>query len=141
MTHSRNNFSSETKREAVKRSGGICECHRMAKAGVPGFMADGCGVHIGVGNTFFEHINTDYHSSDNSIENCAALTRTCWKIKTATYDLPRIAETKRQWDRRFGIKAQSHRPLPGTKRSGIKFSLRPYAAPIDRKTGQPWRSR
>ena len=117
MIHSRRNFTSETKRLAVIRSGGICECHLLAKAGVPGFMLDGCGLSIGVGNCFFEHVNTSWHSGDNSLDNAAVLTRTCWRNKTRTYDLPKIAKTKRQQNMRFGIKSDSGQPIPGSKRS------------------------
>jgi hypothetical protein len=137
----RREFSSETKRQAVRRSGGICECHLLGKRGIARFSSDGCGVAIGVANTFFEHINTSWHSGDDSLDNCAALTRTCWKIKTATHDLPKIAKTKRLQNWRFGIKSDSGRPLPGTRRSGIKLSLNPRSAPIDRATGREWRSR
>lgn len=124
MTRStRREFTSDTKRQAVRRSGGICECHLLAKAGIPGFRLDGCGLSIGVGNCFFEHVNTSWHSGDNSLDNAAVLTRTCWRNKTRTYDLPKIAKTKRQQNMRFGIKTESGRPIAGTKRSGWKSKM------------------
>lgn len=123
MTYTRRNFTSETKRLAVKRSGGICECHLLAKAGIPGFRLDGCGLSIGVGNTFYEHVNTSWHSGDNSLENAAVLVRTCWRNKTRTWDLPKIAKTKRQQNMRFGIRSDSGRPINGSKRSAFRKKL------------------
>ncbi len=104
---SRREFSNDTKRAAHKRSGGKCECSRLAH--IPGFKAEGCGMPLGEGNIFYEHINVDRNSHDNSLANCAVLTKTCWKIKTATYDLPLIAKTDRQFDRAIGIGRSSGR--------------------------------
>jgi hypothetical protein len=120
MTYSRREFSTETKRQAVRRSGGICECHLLAKAGVPGFRLDGCGVQIGIGNCFFEHIEPSYFAGRNDLDNIAAISRTCWKTKTAKYDLPKIAKVKRQQNMRFGIKSDSGPPIPGSKRSAFR---------------------
>lgn len=122
--HTRSNFTTETKRLAVKRSNGICECHLLAKAGVPGFSVNGCGVFIGVGNTFFEHIEPSYFAGRNDLDNIAAISRTCWKTKTAKFDLPKIAKTKRQQNMRFGIKSESGQAIAGTKRSGWKSFMR-----------------
>lgn len=137
----RHNFSSTTKRAARARSGGVCECRRLADAGVPGFSAQGCGRPLGAGNTFYEHIDPDAISARNDLDNCAVLSKTCWRLKTASYDLPIIARTARRRDRNDGIKAEHSRPLAGTRRSGIKLPLGFRARPIDRSTGQPWQPR
>lgn len=124
-------FTSATKREALARSGGICECRR-----IPHVFDVACGCALGPANTFFEHIVCDQLNPDNSIENCAVLTRTCWKFKTAEYDLPVIAKAKRNFDRNNGI----HRPkrhLPGSRRHPFKFTPG-STRPIDRRTGLPW---
>lgn len=123
MIYTRREFSPDTKRQAVRRSGGICECHLLAKAGVPGFNIQGCGVQIGVGNCFFEHIEPSYFAGRNDLGNIAAISRTCWKTKTAKYDLPKIAKTKRQQNMRFGIKSESGRPIDGSKRSAFRKKL------------------
>lgn len=123
MTYTRRNFTNETKRLAVRRSGGICECHLLAKAGVPGFRLDGCGVQIGVGNCFFEHIEPSYFAGRIDLDNIATLSRTCWKMKTATWDLPKIAKTKRQQNMRFGIRSESSAPIPGSKRSPFRKKI------------------
>lgn len=123
MTYSRREFSPDTKRQAVRRSGGICECHLLAKAGVLGFNVQGCGVQIGVGNCFFEHIEPSYFAGRNDLDNIAAISRTCWKMKTAKYDIPKIAKTKRQQNMRFGIKSESSTPIPGSKRSVFRKKM------------------
>lgn len=119
--HRRRNFSKETKRLAFERSGGICECHLLPNH-------QGCGRPLGPGNTFYEHINPDALNGSNDLYNCAALTKTCWRLKTNTYDLPRIAKSNRVRDQARGIRPTQFRPLPGTKASGIAkpFIGEPY---------------
>jgi hypothetical protein len=131
--HRRREFSTQTKRDAYSRSGGICECHRIPWLERP----KGCGVKLVTGAIFYEHIICDFHCSDNSLSNAAVLCRTCWKEKTARFDIPSIAKTKRLIDSVRGINTSVGRPLPGTIRSGIKLSFR---GPIDRRTGLPWRT-
>ncbi len=111
----RNEFSAPTKRAAYKRSGGICECHR-----IPNWPHPICGAPLGEGNTFYEHIEQDAISGRNDLDNCAVLTRTCWRLKTDTIDQPTIAKVDRVSDRAHAIKPHHHRPLIGTRRSGWK---------------------
>lgn len=136
MTRTRREFPNSVKRAARERAAGICECHRVPQ--LPTF-GKSCGCKLGPGNTFFEHVNPDGLTGDPVLENCCALCKTCWRIKTSTYDIPRIAEAKRRQDRDSGIGRSVYRPLIGTRRSGIKLSTRPYSRPIDRRTGQPLR--
>lgn len=100
MRHTRSNFSKETKRQTFARSGGICECHLM-----PHIFKDPCGLPLGIANTFYEHQDPDRISGRNDLDNCAVLSRTCWRYKTSTYDLPIIAKVKRNEDFAKGIKA------------------------------------
>jgi hypothetical protein len=100
-------FTARTMREAWDRSNGICECHRVPMLNRP----QGCGQALGEGNTFYEHITPDNIKSDNSLGNCAALCKTCWREKTNTYDKPVIAKSNRQRDRARGIRVQPVRPL------------------------------
>lgn len=130
----RREFSPDTRRQALIRSKGFCECHRVPQ--LPTFGV-GCGVKLSIGNIYFEHIVCDALDGDNSIDNCAALTKTCWRAKSYAYDIPVIAKVKRQRDKSFGIRRSLYRPIPGTKASGIRKPLRPFADPIDRRTGQP----
>lgn len=125
-------FSSPTKREAYRRSGGFCECHLVPWLRRP----NGCGARLGDGNTFYEHIEPSAISGRNDLENCAVLCKICWKEKTARYDLPVIAKSNRQRDRARGIKRQPMKALPGTVRSGIKTFL-DGSPPVWRDSGKP----
>jgi hypothetical protein len=136
--HRRREFPSPVKRAAYTRSGGICECHLVRQ--IPTYRV-GCGQRLSSGNTFYEHIAPDQLQGGNDIDNCAVLVKTCWKLKTASYDLPTIASNNRKRDRDRGIKPQDYAPMPGTKRSGIKLRMKPFGKPIDRETGREWRSR
>ena len=105
MRSKRNNFSKETKRQAFARACGKCECNRLCLYGVGGFSEKGCGQNLGpVGNIFYEHIIVDRAGGKPTLDNCAVLTRTCWKIKTATHDLPLAAKVRRQEDMARGIR-------------------------------------
>lgn len=121
MTYTRRNFTTKTQREAVIRSGGICECHLLAKAGVPGFRVDGCGLPIGIGNTWYEHVICDGIGGDPTLENCAVLTKTCGRLKSRSYDIPIVAKVKRQQNLRFGIRSRSY--LPGGRDDYLKKKL------------------
>lgn len=131
IRHRRNNFSKDTKRQAFERSNGICECHL-----IPHVFKVACGCALGPGNVFYEHVNPDAISGRADLENCAALTKTCWSYKTNSYDKRVIAKSNRVQDRARGIRAEQFNPLPGTKASGIKIPMRPFARPINRATGQ-----
>ena len=133
MTRSRRHeFTSETKRLAYTRSGGMCECALVPW--LPTFGV-GCGCALGPGNVFYEHIIPDNIGGDNSLGNCAVLTKTCWRAKTSGYDLPTIADANRQRDRARGIKPRSWRPMPGGRNSDIKIRI--GKPPVWRDSGRP----
>jgi len=136
MTRTRREFPNSVKRAARDRAAGVCECHRVPQ--LPTFCK-GCGCKLGPGNIFYEHIDPDGLCGEPSLLNCAVLVKTCWRIKTNGYDIPKVAQAKRREDRHSGIARTTWRPMAGTKASGIKLSLRPYSRPIDRRTGQPLR--
>lgn len=112
----RSEFSKPVKRTAYERSGGICECHRIQ--GVPGFIAGGCGQPLGPGNVFYEHVDPDGAGGKPTLENCAVLTKTCWRIKTDTFDQRVVAKTKRMSERAAGIGRRNGPPMMGSKASG-----------------------
>lgn len=113
-------FTSETKRAAYQRSRGVCECARIPFLRRP----NGCGIVLGAGNVFYEHVIPDNIRPDNSLDNCAVLCRTCWREKTAKYDRPTIAKSNHSRDRNRGIKPVSRcNPLAGTVASGWKKSF------------------
>ena len=74
------------------------------------------------GQIFYEHCNPDWISKDNSLSNCAVLTKTCWRIKTSSYDLPTIAKVKRVRDAWRGIDGAG-RPMDGSRRSRFKVHV------------------
>lgn len=107
MRSKRNNFSRETKRQAWERAHGMCEWFRLNDAMVPGFegFRVPCIADLGpVGNIFYEHIIPDRMGGKPTLDNCAVLCRNCWKIKTAKYDQPKVAKTRRQEDMARGIR-------------------------------------
>jgi hypothetical protein len=113
-------FTAETKREAFARSGGICECHS-----IPWLKrADGCGVRLMAGGIFYEHITPDAIRPDNSLSNCAVLSKTCWREKSYQYDIPLIAKSNRVRDRHFGTRATPDQVIVGTIASGWKNHMR-----------------
>ena len=109
----RNNFSASTKEQAYSRSGGVCECHRL-----PNWPHPICGLKLGEGNTFYEHVDPDFFSKRNDLDNAACLTKTCWMLRT-TQNLRAIAKSNRVRRRSQGIKADLRsRPIVGTIASG-----------------------
>jgi hypothetical protein len=116
---SRLEFTAATKRAAFARSTGVCECHLIPWLRRPA----GCGVKLVAGGMFFEHITPDAIRPDNSIDNIACLTRTCWREKTARFDLPVIAKSNRVRDRHFGTRAEPQQVIVGSKASGWKHRM------------------
>lgn len=116
MSRSRLEFSKKTMRAAFDRSGGICECARVPMLGRP----QGCGQKLTDGRVRYEHIVPAELGGDNSLDNAAALSISCWKEKTARFDLPTIAKSNRQRDRARGIGRRSSRPMPCGRNSRWK---------------------
>jgi cytochrome c553 len=99
-TMARREFTKAVKREALKRSGGLCE------ASGPWYgLAAGqrCNAPLAHG-VQFDHIILDANSKDNSLENCAAVCLRCHGMKTAKHDTPLAAKTLRQQDAARGIR-------------------------------------
>ncbi|RAS13506.1 HNH endonuclease signature motif containing protein [Ensifer adhaerens] len=99
---SRNEFTKQTKRDALKRSGMKCE----AVGKMYGFEAgEGCDAPLSFG-VEFDHIVLDANSKDNSLSNCAAVCVRCHRWKTAKHDIPMAAKTVRMQDKHLGIKSK-----------------------------------
>lgn len=128
----RREFPKAVRREAFDRSNGICECALVPALPTYG---KGCDCKLGPGNTFYEHINPDGNGGTNDIANCAVLTKTCWLFKSRFYDAPVVAKALRMRDRAINAQTETVRPLPGTKRSGIKLSF--SHSPCWRDSGAP----
>lgn len=113
---SRNEFSKPTKREALKRSGGLCE----ATGALYGLQrGQRCNAPLSFG-VEFDHIDPDANSKDNSLENCCACCPRCHRWKTSNVDQPRIAKTVRQSDKWNGIKRRKGPPMAGARDSRFK---------------------
>lgn len=95
----RREFSKETKRQALKRSGGLCE----AVGFLYGLGSDKrCNGNLGFG-VIFDHILADSNSGEPTLENCAAICTVCNRFKTDKFDTPRAAKIKRISDKHRGI--------------------------------------
>ena len=126
-------FSAQTRRDAFARSGGVCECHRIP------WLKVKCARPLSAGNIFYEHIKPCEIGGGNDLDNCAVLTKTCWRIKTDSYDRKVIAKSNHVRDRAIGIRRHASRPMPFGRADPIKMTL--ARGPVDRRTGQPWRGR
>lgn len=105
----RREFTKQTKREALRRSGGKCEAVGAMYGLDPGRR---CNAPLGYG-VEFDHVILDANSKDNSLENCAAVCIKCHKWKTAKHDTPLAAKTVRQQDKNDGIdKPRGFRKAP-----------------------------
>ncbi|MBL8582823.1 MAG: HNH endonuclease [Rhizobiaceae bacterium] len=103
----RREFSKQTKREALQRSGLLCEAVGVMYGLDPRHR---CNAPLGYG-VEFDHVILDANSKDNSLENCAAVCIKCHKWKTAKHDTPLAAKTVRQRDKLgLGIKSRSTFP-------------------------------
>lgn len=109
---SRREFTKPTKREALKRSGMLCEAIGEWYGLEPGHR---CNAPLSHG-VEFDHIDLDANSKDNSLANCAAVCPACHSYKTRFHDTPLAAKTLRQQDKALGIKR--HRSTFATSRSG-----------------------
>lgn len=107
----RHEFSKPTKREALKRSHGLCEAVGAVYGLEPGQR---CNAPLSHGVEFDHYpVPATEHDSDG-LENCVACCRTCHSHKTRTFDIPVQAKTKRVSDKHLGIRQPSRwasRPL------------------------------
>ena len=116
---SRREFNKPVKREALRRSGMLCE----AIGAVYG-LATGkrCNAPLGYG-VRFDHVVADAIGGEPTLENCAAVCTDCHGFKTAKHDTPRAAKVKQQSDKHLGIRQRRGRPMPGTKASGWRHKM------------------
>lgn len=105
----RKEFTKPVKRDALKRSAGLCEA-----SGTLYGLDNGkrCNAPL-AGGVEFDHIVRACDGGDNSLENCAAVCKRCHGHKTAAFDTPQAAKTKRMSDKSAGIKTAPQKPLQG----------------------------
>ena len=102
---SRSQFSRATRRDALRRSGQLCEA-----SGTRYGLAEGvrCNGPLSKG-VEFDHDLPDQLGGDNSLENCRAICRACHKHKTKG-DIRQIRKADRQRDKASGAwKKPKHR--------------------------------
>lgn len=120
-THDDQAIPGYVKLRVLERFGFRCpKCTRSLK-----FVAWDCD-HIVALENGGEHRETNFQPL--CVTPChSSKTKTDRKIKAKRDKLVR---------RDYGIRPAVYRPLPGTHASGIKLSLKPFARPIDRRTGR-----
>lgn len=95
---SRHEFSRETRREALKRSGLKCEASGP-RYGLAEGQRCNCSLSLGVQ---YDHDVPDQLGGENSLENCRAVCIQCHKIKTRG-DIRQIRKSDRQRDKASGV--------------------------------------
>ena len=78
-----------------------------------------CNAPVDLGGFHYDHIVPTWMSDDCGVENGQLLCIFCHRTKTKQ-DIKNIAKVKRIQKKRAGLRKPRGRPLPGTKRSGIK---------------------
>lgn len=89
---SRREFTTKTRKEALKRSAKRCEAVG-SWYGLPEGMRCTADLALGVQ---YDHLILDANSKDNSLDNCRAVCPKCHGWKTANRDTPTAAKTVRQ---------------------------------------------
>ncbi|MGN6773140.1 MAG: HNH endonuclease signature motif containing protein [Rhizobiaceae bacterium] len=102
----RREFTTKTRKQALKRSGLRCEA-----VGSWYGLPDGqrCPANLGDG-VEYDHLILDANSKDNSLENCRAVCPKCHRWKTANRDTPTAAKTVRQ--QFSGLKTKAKAKIP-----------------------------
>lgn len=120
-------FSKAIKREALRRSGGLCEAAGEVYGLKPGQR---CNAPLSHGVEFDHYPIAATERDSDGLDNCVACCRTCHRYKTSTFDVPMQAKSKRMQDRHVGI-----RPAPKMRGRGFPKAEPQHTAtrPIRRK--------
>lgn len=101
---SRLEFGKPVKREALRRSGGLCE----GVGPVYGLAAgQRCNAPLSHGVEFDHYPLRAADGGGNGLDNCVAACPTCHSFKTANFDTPMAAKGKRVSDKHLGIRKPS----------------------------------
>lgn len=125
----RHDFSKPTKREALKRSGGLCEAMGTVYGLEPGQR---CYAPLSHGVEFDHYPVAATERDSDGIDNCVACCRTCHSFKTRTFDIPMQAKSKRVQDAHTGVT----RPASTLRSAGFAKALPQNTAtrPIEKWT-------
>lgn len=131
----RREFSTKTRKEALKRSGLRCEA-TGEWYGLP--AGERCTANLGLG-VEYDHLILDANSKDNSLENCRAVCPKCHRYKTSNRDVPTAAKTVRQqfMGLKTKVKAPIPSPLKAAKAAPDKLPIPPYR-PMFADRGELW---
>lgn len=110
MRNVRREFSTRTRRAAWERCNGYCE---FVRGGVR------CNAPVDLGCFIYDHIDPDWFSKDNELDNCQVICIPCNREKTGR-DQANIAKSKRIIDKRIKARSARGRALPGTRASGLR---------------------
>lgn len=91
-------FNRETRRDALKRSGGLCEASG-ARYGLAEDVRCNAPLSYGVD---FDHDVPDALSGLNDLDNCRAVCKACHLWKTSKTDVPQIRKADRQRAKKDG---------------------------------------
>lgn len=108
----RSEFSKPTKREALKRSCGLCEAVGQLY-GLP--FGQRCNAPLSRGVEFDHYPIAATEPDSDGLENCVACCPTCHRFKTSHYDVPAQAKSKRVSDKHLGIRKSSSLQSAGFK--------------------------
>lgn len=97
----RHEFSRQTKRAALLRSGQRCEAVGEVYGLQPGQR---CNGHLSAGVEFDHWPIPATDRDSDGIDNCVACCKVCHAFKTAHYDIPMQAKGKRISDKHRGIR-------------------------------------
>lgn len=124
---SRLEFGKPVKREALRRSGGLCE-----GVGPVYGLASGqrCNAPLSHGVEFDHYPLRAADGGGNGLDNCVAACPTCHSFKTANFDTPMAAKGKRVSDKHLGIRNVSNWP---TRRLGTGNHQRSATRPLANK--------
>lgn len=125
-------FSKQTKREALQRSGKLCEAVGSVYGLPPGQR---CNASLDSGVEFDHYPAPATDKGSDTIENCVACCKTCHRFKTSTFDVPVQAKTKRVSDKHLGIrKAPTMRSAGFAKAPPQRTATRPLTKRVQHES-------
>lgn len=127
-------FSKPTKREALKRSAGLCEAIGAVYGLDPGRR---CNAPLSHGVEFDHYPVPATERDSDGLDNCVACCPTCHRFKTRTFDIPVQAKTKRVSDKHLGIRNSSRLSGAGfPRRAKQHTATRPIVRRSDRQSAE-----
>lgn len=122
-------FSKDTKRQALRRSGKLCEALGAVYGLAPGQR---CNAPLDRGVEFDHYPAPATDPGSDTLANCVATCPTCHGFKTRTYDVPMQAKGKRVSDKHLGIRPPSKWQSQGfAKAEPQRSATRPLARKIE----------